>query len=89
MYRIGGMLDKDRKLQLVTSHIFSCLDSCNILYYGLSKKLLTKLQVLLNKCACFVYAKPRFCWRKGVSVTKLAMKLHILPNFFVFYIKFH
>ena len=77
------MLDKDRKLQLVTSYIFSCLDSCNILYYGLSKKLLTKLQVLLNDCVRFVYAKRRFCWREGVSVTKLAMELHILP------IRFH
>ena len=60
------------------SYIFSCLDSCNILYYGLSKKLLNKLQVLLNYCVCFVYAKRRFCWR-GVFVTKLAMELHILP----------
>ena len=79
MYKIGRMLDKDRKLQLVISYTFSCLDSCNILYYGLSKKLLTKLQVLLNDCVCLVYAKCRFCWREGVSVTKLAMELHILP----------
>ena len=79
LYRIGRMLDKERKLQLVLSYIFSCLDSCNILYYGLSKKLLTELQVLLNDCVCFVYAKCRFCWREGVSVTKLAMELHILP----------
>ena len=73
------MLDKDRKLQLVISYIFLCLVSCNIFYYGLFKKLLTKLQVLLNDCVCFVYAKHRFCWREGVSVTKLAMELHILP----------
>ena len=79
MYKIGRMLDKDRKLQLVISYTFSCLDSCNILYYGLSKKLLTKLQVLLNDCVCLVYAKCRFCWREGVSVTKLAMELYILP----------
>ena len=46
LYRSGRMLDKDRKLQLVIFYIFSCLDNCNILYYGLSKKLLTKLQVL-------------------------------------------
>ena len=43
LYRIGKMLDKNRKLQLVTSYIFSFLDSCNILHYGLCKKLLTKL----------------------------------------------
>ena len=61
------------------SYILSCLDTCNILYYKLSKKLLTKLQVLLNDCFCFVYAKCRFCWIEGVSVTKLAMELHILP----------
>ena len=79
LYRIGRMLGKEKKLQLVISCIFSCLDSCNILYYGLSKKLLTKLQVLLNDCVYFVYAKRRFCWREGVSVTKLAMELHILP----------
>ena len=78
LYRIGRMLDKDRKLQLVISYIFSCLDSCNILYYQLSKKLQTKLQVLLNDWVCFVYAKCRFCGREGVSVTKLAMELHIL-----------
>ena len=79
LYRIDSMLDKDKKLQLMTPYIFSRLDNCNILYYGLSKKLLTKLQVLLNDCVRFVYAKRRFCWRKGVSVTKLAMELHILP----------
>ena len=73
------MLNKDRKLQLVISYIFSCLDSCNILYYGLSKKLLIKLQVLLNDCVCSAYAKCRFCWRESESVTKLAMELHILP----------
>ena len=27
----------------------------------------------------FVDAKHRFCWRKGISITKLAMELHILP----------
>ena len=26
-----------------------------------------------------MYAKCRFCWREGVSVTELAMELHILP----------
>ena len=57
----------------MTSYIFSCLDSCNILYYGLFKKLRTKLQILLNDCVCFVYAKCRFCWRESVSVIKIAM----------------
>ena len=51
--------------------------------------LLTKLQVILNDCVCFVYAKHRFCWRESVSVTKLAMELHILPVYFHIYIKFH
>ena len=76
------MLDKDRKLQLVLSYIFSCFDSCSILYYGLSKKLLTKFEVLLNDCVFFVYAKCRFCWREDVTVTKLAMKLNIFPIHF-------
>ena len=52
------------------------------MYYGLSQKLLSKLQILLNNCVFFVYAKRRFCWRKGVSVNKLAMELHILPVHF-------
>ena len=29
-----------------------------------------------------MYVKHRFCWREGVSVTKLAMELHILPIHF-------
>ena len=32
LYRVGSMLSKDRKLQLVTVYVFSCLDNCNILY---------------------------------------------------------
>ena len=59
LYGIGRMLDKDRKIQLVISYIFSCLDICNILYYGSTKKL-TKLQVYLNDCVPFVLAKHRF-----------------------------
>ena len=35
--------------------------------------------MLLNDYVHFVYAKHKFCWREGVSVTKLAMELHILP----------
>ena len=49
---------------------------------GLYKKLLTKLQVLLNDCVHFVYAKHRFCLREGVSVIKFAMELHILSIHF-------
>jgi len=69
------MLCKDMKLQLVTLYIFSCLD--NFLYYGLSSKLLSKLQVVLNNCVHFVYNVHRSSLKNGISVTALAKDLHI------------
>ena len=79
LYRIGSMLSKDRKLQLVTVYIFSCLDNCNILYYGISAKLLSRLQVVLNDCIRFVCNVRRSSWKDGVSITNLAKELHVLP----------
>ena len=88
LYRIGNMLDKDRKLQLVTLYIFSCLESCNILYYGLSKKLLTKLQVLLMTVFILCMLST------GIVGEKVYLPLNLLWNYifylfiFVFYINF-
>ena len=69
---IGSMLSKDRKLQLVTVYVFSCLDNCNSLYYGISAKLLSRLQVVLNDCIRFVCNVRRPSWKDGVSITNLA-----------------
>ena len=76
---IGSMLSKDRKLQLVTVYVFSCLDNCNILDYGISAKLLSRLQVVLNDCIRFVCNVRRPSWKDGVSITNLAKELHVLP----------
>jgi len=71
-------------LQLVTLYIFSCLDNCSILYYGLSSKLLSKLQIVLNDCVCFVYKIHRSFWENGISVTALPKDRHILPRPYLF-----
>jgi len=60
------MLNKDMKLQLVV--FFTCLDYCNILYYGTSSKLLLKQQEYSAKrlwlvcmwCAALLLAARHF-----------------------------
>ena len=63
----------------MTVYVFSCLDNCNILYYGISAKLLSRLQVVLNDCIRFVCNVRRSSWKDGVSITNLAKELHVLP----------
>ena len=48
LYRIADILSKKRKLLFVTAYIFSCLDYCNMLHYGISSKLLSRLQIVLS-----------------------------------------
>ena len=89
LHRIGRMLDKDRKLQLVISYIFSCLDSWNILYYGLSKKLLLNFK-------CYYMTLFVLCM---LNTDFVGEKVHLSLNFLwncifylfvsVFCVKFH
>ena len=69
-----------------TAYIFSCLEYCNnnMLYYVISSKLLSRLEIVLNDYVCFIFGvHSRSSW-KDVSVTCLAQDLHILKS----YVKF-
>ena len=55
LWQVNRCLDKSTKILLVKQLIISRLDYCNVLYYGLPKKLLDSLQRVLNSCVRFVY----------------------------------
>ena len=61
-------------LQLVHGEVLSKIDYCNVLYYGLPKYQLNRLQVIINKAARLVlglkYKEP---------ITVHLKKLHWLP----------
>ena len=77
LYRIGFNLPKDLKLQLVQSYIFSCLDYCNAVYYGLNNQLMNKLQSIQNKCAKYVLNVNNFDNAKS-----MCKELHFLPIYY-------
>ena len=54
LYQIKGFLSEKQLQQLVSSYIFSKLDYCNSLYYGMSSNLLKKLQQVQNSAARLV-----------------------------------
>ena len=55
---IKGFLSENHLKQLVCSCIFSLLDYCNSLYYGINSNLITKLQRVQN-CAAKLVSKKR------------------------------
>ena len=71
---IRKYLDMETTKMLVHNYVISRLDYCNILYYGLPKYLLRKLQLVMNRAARLI---------KGVSprerITPILMELHWLP----------
>ena len=56
--KIKGFLSEKQLQQLVCSDIFSQLDYCNSLYYGINSKLISKLQRVQN-CAARLASKQR------------------------------
>ena len=56
--QVKGFLSKDYMQELVSSLIFSLLDYCNSLYYGINKNLMKKLQHVQN-CAARLVCKRR------------------------------
>ena len=58
LYQIKGFLSEEELQQLVSSFIFSMIDYCNSLYYGINSNLIKKLQHVQN-CAARLVSKKK------------------------------
>ena len=66
--QVKGFLSEDELKQLVCSYVFSMMDYCNALYYGINSNLTKKLQHVQN-CAARLVSKtriPRGCLDKAL-----------------------
>ena len=72
--QIKGFLSESHLRELVCSFIFSQLDYCNSLYYGINSHLITKLQRVQN-CAARLVTKTKIA---NSSMDKILMNLHWL-----------
>ena len=72
--QIKGFLVEDELKQLVSSYIFSLLDYCNALYFGMNNDLLKKLQHVQN-CAARLVSKQRI---PSGGLDKVIMDFHWL-----------
>ena len=75
LWQVNKCLDKDTKIMLVKQLVISRIDYCNILYYGLPKRILRYLQKTLNSCVRFIFNL------KGHQddYTEYYKEAHILP----------
>ena len=55
--KIRFFLTENQLKKIVNSLVVSCLDYCNSLYYGISKKLQNQLQLIQNACAKAITGK--------------------------------
>ena len=55
--KIRFLLSKDQLKVIVNSLVVTCLDYCNALYFGISEKLLSQLQLIQNACAKTIVGK--------------------------------
>ena len=72
--KIRGILDQESCEMLVHSLIFSHVDYCNALLYGVPYTELSKLQRIINSAARLVYRERKHC-----HITPLLTELHWLP----------
>ena len=73
--RIKKFLNEDELKTLVTTLIFTKLDYCNALYYGLNKQLIHKIQVVQNSALRIVHNLHRY---DRIHTSPLFKQLHWL-----------
>ena len=74
---IGSKLSYELKRQLIHCLIFSKLDYCNGLLYGLPDFLMKKLQKVQNACVRFLFGRKVI--KKWARITPFLKKAHFLP----------
>ena len=72
--QIKGYLSTDQLQQMISSDVFSKLDYCNSLFYGIKSSLIKKMQYVQN-CAARLVSKTRI---PSGSLDKYMMDLHWL-----------
>ena len=74
--RISRFINESARMKLVHGLVFSVIDFCNSIYYGLPNSDLHGLQIILNSAARIVTGMPRFSRDR---ITPVCIKLHFLP----------
>ena len=75
--RISSYLDKSSRLKLVHGLVFSRIDFCNPLYFGLPNTKLKQLQLIINDATRLVAGLPRFSRER---ITPIAIELHFFSD---------
>ena len=73
---IAKFIDKDLKMKLVHGLVFSTIDFCYSLYFGLPNDILNGLRMLINSAARIFVGFKRFSRER---FTPIRIYLHILP----------
>ena len=73
--KIKDYLNQEQLKTLMISLVFSKLDYCNSIYYGLNSQLLNKLQIVQNSALHVIFKMSRY---DRLSTTTLCNKLHWL-----------
>ena len=74
--RISKYINEASRMKLVHCLVFSVLDFCNSLYYGLPNHDLHSFQILINSAARIVIGMPQFSRDR---ITPVCITLHFLP----------
>ena len=75
LWQVNRCLDVRTKILLVKQLVISRLDYCNVLYNGLPKRLIDRLQKTLNSCVRYVYNLQGH----QEDYTPYLKEMHVLP----------